>query len=123
MTRGLGLERGLTVPLVYNTGGYERVEMLAELEGLVEVYMPDMKFADTASAERYLGVSGYPERSRIVDFLVEEVAVDTDTNVMGQYHPAHRARELPGIARRPRQEEINQVISYARSRGMSRIET
>lgn len=40
----------LPVPVVYNCGGYERVEMLRELEGLVDVYLPDFKYADDALA-------------------------------------------------------------------------
>ncbi len=41
----------LPVPVVYNCGGYERVETLRELEGLVDVYLPDFKYADNALAE------------------------------------------------------------------------
>ena len=40
------LEGGLPVPVVWNTGGYERVETLRELEGLVDIYLPDMKYSD-----------------------------------------------------------------------------
>jgi putative pyruvate formate lyase activating enzyme len=56
--------RGLDVPVVYNTGGYDSVEMLAELDGLVDIYMPDMKFSDPNSGRRYIGVTDYPERNR-----------------------------------------------------------
>jgi len=50
---------GLAVPVVYNCGGYESVETLRLLEGLVEIYMPDYKYADPA-AGRYSGVDDYP---------------------------------------------------------------
>ena len=42
----LARRRGLIIPIVYNCGGYERVETLRELEGLVDIYLPDMKYAD-----------------------------------------------------------------------------
>lgn len=42
----------LPVPVVYNCGGYERVETLRELEGLVDVYLPDLKYADNRLAAR-----------------------------------------------------------------------
>lgn len=42
----LARRRGLTIPIVYNCGGYERVETLRELEGLVDIYLPDMKYSD-----------------------------------------------------------------------------
>jgi len=56
--------RGLRVPIVWNSGGYESVEVLRLLEGLVEIYMPDFKFSRSESAERYLSAADYPERAR-----------------------------------------------------------
>ena len=56
--------RGLKVPVVWNSSGYESVEMLRLAEGLVEIYMPDLKFSRTESAERYCGAPDYPERAR-----------------------------------------------------------
>jgi len=56
--------RGLRVPIVWNSGGYESVEVLRLLEGLVEIYMPDFKFIRPESAERYLAAADYPERAR-----------------------------------------------------------
>ena len=56
--------RGLRVPIVWNSGGYESVEVLRLLEGLVEIYMPDFKFIRSESAERYLSAADYPERAR-----------------------------------------------------------
>ena len=52
---------GLAVPIVYNCGGYESVETLRRLEGIIDIYMPDFKYADAAAAEKYSGVPGYPE--------------------------------------------------------------
>ena len=43
--------RGLTLPLVYNTNGYERVEVLALLDGIIDVYLPDAKYGDDRSAQ------------------------------------------------------------------------
>lgn len=54
-------ERGLMLPLVYNCGGYESVEVLRALDGVVDVYMPDAKFADSGVAERLCGATDYPE--------------------------------------------------------------
>jgi len=55
---------GLSVPIVYNCGGYESVETLALLDGFVEIYMPDLKFVDPAAAETLTGARDYPERVR-----------------------------------------------------------
>jgi putative pyruvate formate lyase activating enzyme len=55
---------GLRVPLVYNTGGYDSLETLALLDGVVDIYMPDCKYADPAVGARYSGVSDYPSVNR-----------------------------------------------------------
>ena len=54
----------LPVPVVYNCGGYERAETLRELEGLVDVYLPDYKYADAALAARLSAAPDYPEVAR-----------------------------------------------------------
>jgi putative pyruvate formate lyase activating enzyme len=55
----LAAEEGLQLPLVYNTGGYDSPEALALLDGVVDIYMPDMKYGDEASAQRYSHVRDY----------------------------------------------------------------
>lgn len=47
------------VPVVYNSGGYERVETLKALEGLVDIYLPDLKYVDSAVSLRYSGAADY----------------------------------------------------------------
>ena len=56
----LARRKGLAVPIVFNCGGYESVEALGLLEGLVDIYMPDFKYADAAAALKYSGVNDYP---------------------------------------------------------------
>ena len=58
------LEGGLPVPVVYNTGGYDSVETLRRLEGLVDIYLPDMKYADGALAGQLSAAKDYPETVR-----------------------------------------------------------
>ena len=55
------LAEPLPVPVVWNTGGYERVETLRSLEGLVQVWLPDLKYAGNALAARYSGAGDYFE--------------------------------------------------------------
>jgi putative pyruvate formate lyase activating enzyme len=52
-------QRGLNLPLVYNTGGYDSLEALALLDGIVDIYMPDMKYGDSALARKYSAVRDY----------------------------------------------------------------
>ncbi|MDH4139308.1 MAG: radical SAM protein [Coriobacteriia bacterium] len=55
---------GLSLPLVWNCGGYESLETLRLLDGVVDIYMPDAKYADADTAQRLSGASDYPERNR-----------------------------------------------------------
>ncbi|MCD8381429.1 MAG: radical SAM protein [Clostridiales bacterium] len=58
------LEQPLPVPVVWNTGGYERVETLRAMEGKVDIYLPDLKYADNADALRYSGAGDYVEAAQ-----------------------------------------------------------
>ncbi|MCP4205340.1 MAG: radical SAM protein [bacterium] len=58
----IAFREGLRLPLVYNTSGYERVEILKILDGVVDIYLPDMKFMDGSQSAKYsAGASDYPE--------------------------------------------------------------
>jgi len=58
----IALKKGLHLPLMYNTSGYERLEMLKLLEGIIDIYKPDMKYTDADKAAKYsAGASDYPE--------------------------------------------------------------
>lgn len=56
----IAAEAGLWLPLVYNTGGYDSLEALRLLDGVIDIYMPDMKYADEEIAYRYSRVRNYP---------------------------------------------------------------
>lgn len=60
----LAAEQGLDIPLVYNTSGYERVEILRLLEGIVDIYLPDAKYADNDIAADLSGFHDYMEHNR-----------------------------------------------------------
>jgi putative pyruvate formate lyase activating enzyme len=57
----LAIEHDLHIPIVYNSGGYERVETLKLLEGIIDIYMPDFKFWDKKWADRYCNAPDYRE--------------------------------------------------------------
>jgi len=60
----LARNKGLTIPTVYNTGGYDSVETLKLLEGLIDIYMPDMKYTDPAVAKELSSAPDYPQVNR-----------------------------------------------------------
>ncbi|MEW5746728.1 MAG: radical SAM protein [Nitrospirota bacterium] len=57
----IAIERGLKLPLVYNCGGYEPLEALRILDGIIDIYMPDFKYADPEAGSRYSLVKDYPQ--------------------------------------------------------------
>jgi len=78
------IEGGLRVPLVYNTGGYDALETLRLLDGVVDIYMPDFKFWDPAVAKDLCEAEDYPEIARravkemhrqVGDLVMDELGV------------------------------------------------
>jgi putative pyruvate formate lyase activating enzyme len=60
----LAVERGLRLPLVYNTSAYDSLDSLALMDRVVDIYMPDFKFWDPEKARRYAKAPDYPEAAR-----------------------------------------------------------
>jgi putative pyruvate formate lyase activating enzyme len=155
---------GLKLPIVYNCGGYENPDFLRELDGLVQIYMPDFKYGNDEAGLKYSGVSEYstwcrkalvemhrqvgdlqtdqrgvatrgllvrhlvlPNRiadsQKVIDFLASSISSDTYLNIMDQYHPAFHASDFKGLLRRVYRQEVEEVVQYARSKGMSRLLT
>lgn len=80
----IAAEKGLTVPLVHNTGGYDSLEALRLLDGIVDIYMPDMKYADEETGRKYSKVKQYPQvnqaavremHRQVGDLLMDECGI------------------------------------------------
>jgi len=159
----IAAENGLSIPLVYNCGGYESVETLKLLDGVIDIYMPDMKYSDESHGRAFSGAKNYPEvnckavkemhrqvgdlqldgrgiatkgllvrhlvmpnniagTKGVVEFLATEISKDTYLNVMDQYRPAHRAHEIPRIARPLHKEEFLDAVNIALECGLERLD-
>lgn len=159
----IAADKGLSIPLVYNCGGYELVETLKLLDGVVDIYMPDMKYSDEPYGRAFSGAKNYPEVNRkamkemhrqvsdlrldsrgvaikgllvrhlvmpnniagtkgVAGFLAAEISKDTYLNVMDQYRPAHRAHEIPRIARPLHREEYLDAVKIATECGLERLD-
>ncbi len=159
----LAIEEGLNVPLVYNTGGYDAVETLRLLDGVIDIYMPDFKFWDPEVAGKLCNAADYPERARealkemhrqvgdlvmdeegiarrgllvrhlvlpdnlagtkeCMEFLAQELSLNTYVNVMAQYRPCGRAYEHPSLTRHPTGLELAAAERAAREAGLTRLD-
>lgn len=74
-------EKGLSVPIVYNSSGYEKVETLKLLEGYVDVYLPDFKYMEGSLAEDFSNAPDYPERAKAA---IEEMVRQTGDCVFNE---------------------------------------
>ena len=154
---------GLYLPLVYNSGGYDSVETLELLDGIVDIYMPDMKYSEEEIAEQLSGIKDYPQVNQaaikemhrqvgdlkideqgvvqrgllvrhlvlpnrlagtqeVVRFLAQEVSTNTYLNIMAQYHPCHKAFDVPSLARPLQQQEFTEAIDLAHQQGLRRLD-
>jgi len=60
----IAIDKGLKVPLVYNCGGYEALDTLKLLDGIIDIYMPDFKYAEPGPAQTYSKAKDYPETAK-----------------------------------------------------------
>ncbi len=60
----LARERGLDLPIIYNSSGYEKTETLKALEGYVDIYLPDMKYMEEELAQKFSHAEDYPETAK-----------------------------------------------------------
>jgi putative pyruvate formate lyase activating enzyme len=57
-------KEGLSIPVVYNCGGYESLHVIKLLDGIVDIYMPDFKYSDSEMSLKYSGAGDYPDTAR-----------------------------------------------------------
>lgn len=94
----LAARAGLRVPLVYNTGGYDSMAALALLDGVIDIYMPDMKYADAATALKYSRIKDYPiyNRSAVKEMFRQVGDLKLDERGIAQRGLLIRHLVLPG---------------------------
>ena len=90
----LAASRGLNLPLVYNTGGYDSVETLELLDGVVDIYMPDMKYSDARTAEQLSGIKEYPQVNRAAIKEMHRQVGDLQLDASGVAHRGLLVRHL-----------------------------
>ena len=106
------VERGLRIPIVYNSSGYDDAGMLRALEGAIDIYMPDFKVWEPRAAKRYLSAEDYPAvaRKAVLEMhrQVGDLVIDQDgLAVRGLLVPPSRH------AKRRRREPADLPVSRA----------
>jgi putative pyruvate formate lyase activating enzyme len=79
----IAAKNGLSLPLVYNSGGYDSLDMLCLLNGVVDIYMPDMKYGDEAIAKKYSLIKDYPKINQNAVLEMQRQVGDLEMNQNG----------------------------------------
>ena len=105
----LAKESGLTIPIVYNTSSYENVETIQMLEGLIDVYLPDLKYYDNCYGEKYSKCRDYFQyASKAIDEMVRQIGnMKIDENGIMRRGVIVRHLLLPGHL-----EDSKKIIKY-----------
>ncbi len=78
----IAVREGLNIPIVYNTSGYDSLETIKMLDGIIEIYLPDMRYSDNGMAIRYSDAPGYVEHNRLcieeMQSQVGDLTLDND---------------------------------------------
>ena len=92
-------EKGLNIPIVYNCGGYEKVDTLKKIEGLIDIYMPDIKTFNREFAEKYLLAPDYPEivKKAVKEMFRQVGNLKTDTRGLATKGILIRHLVMPGF--------------------------
>ncbi|MFA6450624.1 MAG: radical SAM protein [bacterium] len=150
---------GLRIPIVYNCGGYESLDAIRLLDGIVDIYMPDIKYSEEGPAImlskapdyfrrsceaikemhrqvgnleieeggiasrglliRHLALPGGMAGSRkSLEFIAREISPHTFISVMSQYFPAHKALQIPKMARKITIDEYREVVEIVDELGL-----
>jgi len=114
----LAREQGLTLPVVYNTSGYEKPETIELLKGYVDIYLPDFKYFLSESAGRYSSAPNYPEVAKAaLDAMVEQVGAP----IFGSDGMMKKGVIVRHLVLPEHEEESRAILSYLVKRYGDRI--
>jgi putative pyruvate formate lyase activating enzyme len=105
----LAVEEGLRLPLVYNTSAYDSLESLALLDGIVDIYMPDLKLFSPSLSKRYLKAEDYPEvaKAALREMHRQVGFLDIDADGLARRGVLIRHLVMPGLP-----EETRSILAW-----------
>jgi len=100
----LAVDQGLRLPLVYNTSAYDSLESLTLLDGIVDIYMPDLKLFSPALSKEYLKADNYPEvaRAALKEMHRQVGLLDIGADGLARRGVLIRHLVMPGLAQETR---------------------
>jgi putative pyruvate formate lyase activating enzyme len=107
----LAIDMGLAIPIVYNCGGYESLEVIRLLEGIVDIYMPDIKFLDPLLSKRLCNANNYPD---VVTSVVKEMQRQVGDLTMNQRGIATRGLLIRHLVMPSCREDTKHILRFIR---------
>lgn len=107
----LAIDQGLSIPLVYNCGGYESLEVVKLLDGIVDIYMPDIKFLKPELSDRYCNAPDYPD---IVREVLKEMQRQVGDLVMDERGIAQRGLLIRHLVMPSHGQNTKDVLLFIR---------
>ena len=145
--------KGLNIPIIYNSNGYENVQTIKDLNGYIDVYLPDLKYYDNELGIKYSGINNYFEYSskaifemynqvgspkfdkdgniikglmirhlvlpnninnskKVLNWIKENINEDVYINIMAQYFPTYKAKEIKELNRKLSKKEYEEIENY-----------
>ncbi len=83
MSLKIAIEKGLDIPIAYNTSGYDSLDTIKLLDGIVDIYMPDMRYSDNRMAKRYSDAPDYVDHNRVCIIEMQRQVCDLVLNEKG----------------------------------------
>ena len=127
--------KGFKLPIIYNTNAYEKVETLKMLEGYIDIYLPDLKYAENDVAKEYSKIDNYFEiatkaiqkgvmirhlvlpsyienSKKVLKWIKDNLDDKIYVSIMAQYFPTYKAKEYEKINRKLTKEEWKEIENY-----------
>ena len=146
-------DKGLNIPVIYNSNGYENVETIKALNGYIDVYLPDLKYYNNDLGVKYSGINNYFEYAskailemykqvgspefdqngniikglmirhlvlpnnienskRALKWIKENIDENVYINIMAQYFPTYKAKEIAELNRKLSMEEYEEIENF-----------
>ena len=146
-------KNGLNIPIIYNSNGYENVQTIKDLEGYIDVYLPDLKYYDNEIGLKYSGIKNYfqyaskailemynqvgspkfdengiitsgvmirhlvlpnniENSKNVLRWIKENINEDVYINIMAQYFPTYKAKDIKELNRKLTKEEYEEIENF-----------
>ncbi len=107
----IACSRGLDLPLVYNSNGYDSLEVLGALDGIIDIYLPDLKYHSSSPSKRYSGAADYFERASqaVLEMSLQQPVLALDSSGAARRGVIIRHLVLPGYT-----EDTLAVLAWVR---------